>query len=315
MTLLGDDEANLYTSSALPPWSWQGQYYGLGNELNATLLFYRHDLLSDAGISYPFTTWEEVTQAGIDYNEATGKALWALTTAGWQDWWMTSQAFNGFFDAEGNPSFDNEGGVKSMQQLADWRFKDGIAIERAAGDAQYGQMSAGEFAMDLGRSVVPGLHERQCRRPGRAVGNAAIADLGDGSGAVSGSRGGTGTTITEQSEYPDIAWDFIRYSNLTNDGVLLGFEMQNLFPTWKPAWEDERLQFSDSYFNGQKPAEYITAAAPNMPPLHNSPWWPEVTDAFTRTVVTPVMSEDIQMPVDEAMAQCREEVDAILAAG
>ena len=227
---------------------------------------------------------------------------------------MTSQAFNGFFDAEGNPSFDNEGGVKSMQQLADWRFKDGIAIERAAAEAQYGQMSAGEFAMDWGGPWYQGFMKDNAADLEGLWEMQLLPTWEDGSGAVSGSRGGTGTTITEQSEHPDIAWDFIRYSNLTNDGVLLGFEMQNLFPTWKPAWEDERMQFSDPYFNGQKPAEYITEAAPHMPPLNNSPWWPEVTDAFTRMVITPVMSEDIQMPVDEAMAQCRDEVDAILAA-
>jgi arabinosaccharide transport system substrate-binding protein len=311
--LIGADEENLYTRSALPPWSWEGNYYGIGNELNSCLIFYRHDLLSEAGITYPFTTWEEVTQAGKDYVAATGKKFVSLDPTGWDYWWIIAQAFNGFFDPEGNPSFDNEGGVRVMQLLADWRWTDEIAVERAADQAFYGQMMADEFAIHLGAPWMQGFMKDNAADLEGKWEMALMPKFEDGSGATSGTFGGTGTCITEQSQNPETAWDYIRFCNLTNDGVLTGFEMQNLYPTWKPAWEDERMQFEDPYFNNQKPADFITAGAEDMPPLNNSPWWPEVTDAFTRLVMTPVLSEETQTPVDQAMADCRAEVDQIIA--
>ncbi|MCC9076861.1 extracellular solute-binding protein [Litorilinea aerophila] len=311
---IAEIEDNLYLRSALSPWSWQGKYYGIGNELNACLLFYRHDLLEAAGIEYPFDTWEGLTQAGQQYVEATGKKFVSLAIDSWDYWWIIAQAFNGFFDSDGNPSFDNEGGVRVMQMLANWRWEDEIAVQRAQDQAFYGQMMADEFAIHMGAPWMQGFMKDNAAELEGKWEMQLLPLFEDGSGARSGTHGGTGTCITEQSQHPDVAWDFIRFCNLTNDGVLLGFEMQNLFPTWKPAWEDERLQFQDPYFNNQRPADFITEAAPHMPPLNNSPWWPEVTDAFERLVITPVLSEETKMPVEEAMANCRAEVDKLIGA-
>lgn len=310
---LGDDVKNLYERSALSPWSWQGKYYGIGNELNACLLFYRHDLLKEAEIEYPIKTWEEFAQKGKDYVAKTGKKWVSLSPTGWDYWWIIAQAFNGFFDAEGKPSFDNEGGVKTMQMLADWRWKNDIVVMRAEAAAWYGQMTAGEFAVHLGAPWMQGFMKDNAADLKGKWEMQLLPLWEDGSGAQSGTYGGTGTCITEQSKYPDVAWDFIRFCNLTNDGVLLGFEMQNLYPTWKPAWEDKRMQFQDPYFNNQQPYTFITEGANYMPPLNNSPWWPEVTDAFSRLVITPVLSEETKMPVVDAMKACREEVDRIIA--
>jgi ABC-type glycerol-3-phosphate transport system substrate-binding protein len=284
----------------------------LGNELNACLLFYRHDLLSEAGVEYPIETWEDFAEKGKAYVEATGKKFISLSPTGWDYWWIVAQAFNGFFDAEGSPSFDNEGGVRVMKMLSDWRWTDEIAIERASGDANYGQMQADEYAIVLGAPWYQGFMKDNAAQLEGKWELQLLPTFADGTGAKSGSYGGTGTCVTEQSTSPDVAIDYIRFCNLTNDGVLLGFEMQNLFPTWKPAWEDERMQFQDPYFNNQRPADFITAGAPEMPPLNNSPWWPEVTDAFTRLVATPVLSEETQTPVDEAMAAARDEINKLI---
>lgn len=310
--LIADKMDDLYQRSALSPWSWEGKNYGLGNELNACLLFYRHDLLDEAGIETPIEDWDDFAAKGQAYVDATGKGWIALSPTSWGYWWIIAQAFNGFFDSEGNPSFDNEGGVKTMQMLADWRWQHNIAIERASGDAQYGQMQAGEFAIDIGAPWYQGFMKDNAAQLEGQWEMQLLPLFADGSGSVSGTHGGTGTCVTEQSEHPDVAIDFISFCNLTNEGVLLGFEMQNLFPTWKPAWEDERMQFQDPYFNNQRPADFITEGAPHMPPLNNSPWWPEVTDAFERLVITPVLSEETQTPVEEAMANCRAEVDDII---
>jgi len=264
--------------------------------------------------THTFTNLDDFAAKGQAYTEATGKGWLAQSPTGWAYWWIIAQVFNGFFDEEGSPSFDNDGGVKTMQMLADWRWESGVSIERAAGDAQYGQMQAGEFAIDIGAPWYQGFMKDNAADLEGLWEMQLLPLFADGTGAQSASHGGTGTCVTEQSEAADVAIDFISFCNLTNEGVLLGFEMQNLYPTWKPAWEDERMQFQDPYFNNQRPADFITAGAPHMPPLNNSPWWPEVTDAFTRLVITPVLSEETQKPVDEAMAEARAEVDSLIGA-
>jgi len=311
--LISDDLQNLYQRSALSAWSWEGKYYGLGNELNACLLFYRWDLFDEAGIEYPIETWEDFAEKGKAYVAKTGKKFISLGPTDWSYWWIVAQAFNGFFDSEGNPSFDNDGGVKTMKMQADWRWEDDIVVMRAEGAAWYGQLDAGEMAIVLGAPWMQGFIKDNAQGVSGKWELQLLPTWADGSGAKSGTYGGTGTCITEQSERPDVAWDFIRFCNLTNAGVLLGFEMQNLYPTWKPAWDDPRMQFKDPYFHDQQPYTFITEGADHMPPLNNSPWWPEVTDAFSRLVITPVLSEEEKQLVEEAMKAARTEVDRIMA--
>jgi arabinosaccharide transport system substrate-binding protein len=305
---IAGDLGNLYQRSALDPWSWEGKYYGLGNELNASLLFYRHDLLSAAGIEYPFSTWEELTQKGLEYVAKTGKKF-APISGWWGHWYIIAQAFGGFFNEEGEPVFDNAGGVRTMQMLADWMWKDeiGVRIEQ-----EWAQMMADEHAITLGAPWYQGFMKDNAADLKGKWEMQLLPTWADGQGVRSGSVGGTGTCITEQSKAADVAWDYLRFCNLTNEGVLLGFEMQNLYPTWKPAWDDPRMQFKDPYFNNQQPYEFITEGARYMPPLWNSPWWPEVTDAFGREVVTPVLDKERRVPVDEAMKACRAEVERIM---
>lgn len=312
--LLGDDIQNLYERSALLPWSWQGQYYGIGNELNACLMYYRWDELEAAGITAPIDTWEDYVAVGKQYVEATGKKWAAVPDMWWNYWYMFAAYDGGVFDAEGNVIFDNEAGKTVMQMLRDWVYTDEIAMLAPGGmiwaQPYYGAMAAGDFVTCFGAPWYQGFMKQNAPDLEGKWRMQPFPLWSSGAGAQTATHGGTGTCITEQTKDADAAWAFIKFCNLTNESVLQGFGMMNLFPTWKPAWEDERMQFADPYFDNQKPAEFITAVAPEMPPLNNSPYWPEVTDAFNRLVVTPVMQD--KQSVDDAMAAARAEADRIM---
>ena len=53
---IGAEIDNIYKPAASDPWSWGGEIYGLGNELNAVVLTYRQDLLDELGVETPFET-------------------------------------------------------------------------------------------------------------------------------------------------------------------------------------------------------------------------------------------------------------------
>src|SRR5690606_17923216 len=112
--LIGDEINNLYTGAATAPWTWQGNIYGIGNELNAVLMFYRWDLYENAGLEHPGTTWEEFIENGKKL-AATGVKTLAINDQGWEYWWIIASAGNGFFDSQGAVAADNEFGRKTLQ--------------------------------------------------------------------------------------------------------------------------------------------------------------------------------------------------------
>jgi arabinosaccharide transport system substrate-binding protein len=312
--LLGADKDNLFERSALAPWSWAGKNYGIGNELNACLMFYRWDVMEEVGIEVPFETWEDVTEKGKQYAEATGKKFAAVPDADWSYWWMISSAGGGFFDEEGNVAFDSDLGKRTLQMLHDWIYVDEIAMLAPGGDrynqTYYGAMGAGDFVIEVGAPWYQGFMKDNVAQLEGKWHMQPFPLFADGTGARTATHGGTGTCITEQSKDAEAAWAFIKFCNLNTDSVLKGFEMVNLFPTWKSAWEDPRMQFEDAYFDNQKPAEFISDVGDEMPPLYNSPFWPEVTEAFENLVLNPVMLNE--KDVETAMAEGVEEAKRLM---
>jgi arabinosaccharide transport system substrate-binding protein len=305
---------NLFHRSALAPWSWQGKAYGLGNELNAVLLFYRWDMFDRAGIAAPINTWEDLTSAGKKLVAATGKKMIAPADNHWGYWWMIAAAGGGFFDEKGNVAADNEFGVRVLKMLRDWVYVDQIGMLAPGGNyfnqTYYGAMQQGEFAVQLGAPWYQGFMKDNAPTVSGKWRMQLLPTFRDGSGAKSGTFGGTGTSIPEQSRNKEVAWEFIKFANLTVDGVIKAFDMVNLYPTYKPAFNDPRLFRTDDYFSGQKPGEFIRDGAPHMPPLNNSPFWPEVTDAFNRLVLTPVMQN--KKTPEEAYKDFRAEVTRVM---
>ncbi len=307
--LIGDEINNLYTGAATAPWTWQENIYGIGNELNAVLMFYRWDLYENAGLEHPGTTWEEFIENGKKL-AATGVKTLAINDQGWEYWWIIASAGNGFFDSQGAVAADNEFGRKTLQLLYDLLHTHEIAMVAPLDAAYYGAMQADAFAVHLGAPWYQGFMKDNAASLAGKWKMMPLPVFADGSGAPTATHGGTGTVITNQSRYPDIAWEFIKFANLTVEGQIAAFNMANLFPTYTPAWTDDRLYRTDDYFSGQRPAEIISQVAPLIPPLNNSPYWPEVTDAFTRLVITPVLQNTTT--IDRAMQDFRREVDRIM---
>lgn len=306
---LGDDINDLYTGAATAPWSWQGEVYGIGNELNTVLMYYRWDLYEKVGLDHPGTTWEEFIENGKKLDSIGVKTL-AIDDQGWAYWWIIASAGGGFFDADGNIAADNEMGRKALELLHSMLHEHEIAMFAPQDAAYYGAMQQDAFAVHFGAPWYQGFMKDNAASLEGKWKMAPLPIFADGSGARTATHGGTGTVITNQSRHPDIAWEFIKFANMTEEGVLAAFDMVNLFPTYTKVWDNPRLYRTDDYFSGQRPAEFISEVAPEIPPLNNSPYWPEATDAFTRLVITPVL-QDTQS-IDDAFAAFRAEMNRII---
>lgn len=312
---IGDELNNLYTAAATDPWSWQGQIYGLGNELNTVVMTYRKDILDGLGIQTPFATWNDVIAAGKKVTES-GKKMFAIHDISFGDWYMLAQsAGTTLFDEEGNYQGDNEKSVAALQFLQDLVHKEQIAgiAPAEAGDewtppTYWAAFNGEQFVATFGPPWHLGnLLINVPDQAGKWAVQALPKGLGDGKPTAN--FGGTGQVITEQSKNADLAFEILKACNLTNAGVLADFRERTAYPAYKPAYEDPALNAPSEYFNGAKIGEVYTQIAPELPAFRQSPVWPEATEALTRDVITPVMQN--QTDAKTALTNLRATIDQL----
>jgi arabinosaccharide transport system substrate-binding protein len=295
---IGDEIENIYRPAASDPWSWGGEIYGLGNELNAVVLSYRQDLLDELGVETPFETWDQVIEAGKQISADGETKAFALHDIAFGDWFQMAQhAGTSLFDAEGNYQGDNPLSVEAMQFLHDLVFEHqvaGIAPADAQnnwfGPAYWAAFKANKFTMLWGPPWhIGGLQVNVPEQEGKW----ALQPLptGVGESRPTANFGGTGQCITEQSQHQDIAFDLIAAGNLSVEGNLYDFHQRTVYPAYIPTYERPELQEPSTYFSGTKIGELYASVAPELPPFNQSPSFFDATEAMVRLVITPVMND------------------------
>jgi len=295
--LIGAEIENVYAPAAVDPWSFGGQIYGLGNELNAVVFAYRQDVMDAAGVETPFETWDQVIEAGKAVSTGETKML-GLHDIAFGDFFMTSQfAGTSFFDAEGNYQADNELGVEALTFLRDLVYEHqvaGIAPADAQNDwfgpAYWAAFEADRFVAMWGPpwhlgNLVSNVPDQE--------GLWAVQKVPSGLGESrpTANFGGTGQCITEQSQNQEIAWDLLRVGNLTVEGNLNDFAARTVYPAYIPAYERPELQEPSAYFSGAEIGQVYASVAGELPPFNQSPMFYDATEAMIRVVITPVMND------------------------
>lgn len=309
---IGGEIDNIYTPAGTDPWTWQDQIYGIGNELNTSVLAYRRDLMEEAGIQTPFETWDQVIEAGKQISNDNRK-MFAIHDQSFGDHYIMAQsAGTTYFDEQGNYIGDNEPSVEAMQFLHDLVYEHQIAgIAPVSGtDPWYPPEYRAAFRAERFVALFgPPWHLAMLPRdvPDQS-GLWTVQELpqGVGEGIPTGNYGGTGQCITEQSQNQDLAWDLVRACNLSVQGALADFRTRTVYPSYKPAYEDAELQQPSDYFGMDLGAIY-SSLAPRLIKFNQSPVWAEATNAITREVATPVMQNRAQAA--EALRQVQSAVE------
>lgn len=301
--IIGDQITDLSKPSATQTWTVRGNIYGIGNEVNPVLLYYRHDLFDEMGLDAEAPgTWNEFAEMLGGPVMDAGRGLFPVSTNGWSDFYIQlHQAGGEFFDAEGNVQVASDLAVEVLSwQKA--QLDSGVYIEQGTGDGQYALMNEGAYVTIWGAPWYQGFMKINAPDLEGKWKMRALPSWGDG-GFATVPRGGTGMCITLASEVKDEAWEYIRVSNLTAEGSLLAFRDMNLFPSYIPVWESEELLRTDDYFSGQKPGEYIAEAAAAMATVNIDPYWTLLTSSLARLVVEPVMKDgaDAASALQEAL--------------
>jgi arabinosaccharide transport system substrate-binding protein len=296
---IGAEVDNIYKPAASDPWTWDGEIYGLGNELNAVVLTYRQDLLDELGVETPFDTWDQVIEAGKLIAADGERKAFAVHDIAFGDWFQMAQfAGTSLFDAEGAYQGAGPLSVEAMQFLHDLVYVDGVAGIAPAdaqndwfGPAYFAAFKAELFTMLYGPPWHIGrLQIDVPEQAGKWAAQPIPSGLGES--RPTANFGGTGQCITEQSQYADICYDLIAAGNLTKEGALFDFNQRTVYPAYIPAYELPELQEPSEYFSGAVIGELYASVAPDLPPFNQSPYFNDAVQAMVRLVITPVMTNE-----------------------
>jgi hypothetical protein len=115
--------------------------------------------------------------------------------------------------------------------------------------------------------------------------------------------------VTTQSQNVDAAYDLVRISNLTTEGVMADFKARTAYPAYKPAYDEPALQKPNEYFGGEKIGELYSELAPELPPFNQSTVWGQATEALVREAITPVMQDN--MDAKTALTGLRDTIESM----
>lgn len=252
------------------PWSSvqaQGGVYGLPMDSGPMALFYNKQLFDKHGIAVP-TTWDEFLEAGRALKKADPKAYIANDTG---DAGFTTSLI---WQAGGKPyqvdgtnvgvNFSDEGSAKfaeTWQKLID---EDLLAPISSWSDEWYKGLGNGTIATLSTGAWMPGN---------------LVSGVADGSGKwrvaplpqwekgakSSAENGGSSLAIPAASSQAALAYGFLKYSNVDQEGVHARID-GGAFPATSKDLASEEFQNTEfKYFGGQKANQIFAESAKNVP--------------------------------------------------
>ncbi|KYG27583.1 ABC transporter substrate-binding protein [Alkalihalobacillus trypoxylicola] len=242
-----------FIQSRFDIYSKDGIYYGIPTHVGATVAYYNKEIMDEAGVDIEsIVTWDDYVEAGKIVLEKTGTPMLTIETEDyWSYWPLLAQQESDFFDETGEVILDNEINIKTLDFLSDLIYKDEIGEIAPGGghhsEEYYGFMNDGGAASVImpmwymGRftDYMEDLKGKMVIRP--------MPSWTEG-GNRSAGAGGTGTVVTNQTEHPQLAKDFLAYAKLSEEGNLALWEIMGFDPPMWKIWDSEQIRESNKYY-------------------------------------------------------------------
>lgn len=225
---LGAKDKADFIEAAMKP--YRGHIYILPYSLDTRLLYYRKDLLKEAGYSQPPETWNELVEVAQKLTQDTnGDGVidqWGFATLGKPGDVFNTYTFFDFlfqaggqiFNAQGEPAFDSQAGVKALQFMVDLRNKYKVMppdVTTYSNSQVHTGFLSGKFAMVNHWPYLMGM-VRDSDLAGK-VGYAKEPILEGGSNAAVFNAWGFG--IMKMSDQKKLAFDLIKYLTSKQAGI------------------------------------------------------------------------------------------------
>lgn len=249
---------------------------GLPTDIGPTTMFYRTDVMEEAGLptdpeelALEISTWDDYYEAAKKIKEATGKPI--------SD--TPKLMFNAIRDQQAQQYFneDNElimeDTVKDAYDYTTKMIEEGLVGQNTLWTPEWtSAMDDGSYATLIG---APGWMVVNVKENAPdASGKWSLTAIPEGAG----NWGGSFLTIPKESDHPEEAFAFISW--LTSaESQLKSFTNNGLFPSIPEVYEDEDfLATTDDYFSGATTAKTFAEAAKSVKTVYMGANYPIVDD-------------------------------------
>ncbi len=317
---LADYEADVVQSRLDVYSKADGTRIGVPTHVGATVMYWNAELLEEYGLDYKSVkTWDDYTALGEALKEASnGEVYLTSVDTGGVDWFWIAMAeygedWTGGPDGEVNVELDS---VKKMMEMQKGWLDDGIAMISTDGhvdlEAGFKNVSEGKIAsfpkamwyMSRFTNYMPEMEGKY------DITTCPVFEEGQ---KCSVGIGGTGTVVTEQSENPELAAEFLAWAKLSKEGESyiwseLGFDVCN-----SSLWFDDDFAFDESNqyntFFRVKPYEVLRelADADAIGTIYTTTVSPTLNDYMCTTTLNEVFEDG--MDIDEALAEAQEYIE------
>jgi len=304
--------ANL--KSRFAPVKWRdltvnGQVYGIPWDVGPSLVFYRRDLFSQAGINpADIQTWQQFIQAGQQlvhhFNGQVKLTVWGSGSTGlYRE--MLYEQHTYWFNSRGQIAITSPASLAAVKVMREM-YTDGLlqVVPYASGwnDTIQAFVDNKIAAVPFGVWYVGTIEQSAPNQSGKWGVFPLPAFTAGGSHAAN--LGGSNLMISANTPHPKTAVSFAEFC-MTNTAALNNSMQYGIFPSYLPYYSNPAIHQALPYFGGQKVFEMAAQEAEQIPVVNHTANWetahPIIMNALQEAVLNGV-------PAATAMNQAAQQI-------
>jgi arabinosaccharide transport system substrate-binding protein len=306
-----DPVKDKFIQSRFDIYSKDGKVYGLPTHVGATVVYYNKEIMDKAGVDFnKIKTWDDYIEAGKKVVAKTGVPMTSFEVIDQRPFWpMIVQRGGDYLDKNGKVILDSEINIKTLEAMYDMMYKHNIAIPMPGGATNVEEfwpfMNKGGQAslimpmwyMSRFINYMPDLKGKIYVRP---------MPIWEPGNKRSAGMGGTGTSVTKQSKYKDLAMDFLAYAKLTRESNIKLWTILRFDPPRWDVWDAPELQAQDPYFGNESVFKVLLDIKDEIVSPNNGLLSSAAQDLVRSQVMFKVLKERSQTPAEALKAAANE---------
>ncbi|MGB9678443.1 MAG: ABC transporter substrate-binding protein [Thermoanaerobacteraceae bacterium] len=286
-----------------------GKVYGVPFDSGVTGLFYRKDILEQAGYKpedLNNITWDKFIEIGKKVKEKTGKAMIGFDPSdGGLMRIMLQSAGEWYFDKDGKPNFTNNPAMKEALTMYKKLFDSGIIKEVSGWNEWVAAFNKGDSAAVVTGAWIIGSIKAETSQSGK-WGLAPTPRLNLSNSVNASNLGGSSWYVINSSSNKDIAIDFLKeiYAG-NNDFYQKILVERGAIATYLPAQTGSAYSAPDPFFGDQKVYTDLSEYMKNILPVKYGIYTYEA-DAAIMNIMPNVYSGKIS--IDDALKKAEEQL-------
>ena len=282
-------------------YSKDGNYYGICFHVGAAIIFYNTELCESAGIDYnAISTWDEYYEAAKTFKAANPDKYWMSVESSdiWHMWPQLAELGADMTDADGNATINTPEMAKVLEYNRKM-VKEGLAVVAPGtyhhAEEFYAMMDEGNIAslvmpfwyLDRFTNYMPDLAGKMVTAP------LPVWEAGE---KRSVGQGGTGTSVTNQADDPELTKAFLAFCKLSKEGGIKEWTLLGFDPIRTEVWAMDEITHDPENtfvkFYANNPFDTLLQIKDEVVAVNNNSTLPTVLDTMKTIVLQKAYETD-----------------------